>query len=69
MAKPKRSIPLRQKEARELIRYLLVATQELVRCIREGQCGDWSPMIDEVFDAEATIVETERQLRRKRIYF
>lgn len=38
---------------------LLVQLKDLVRCIREFQLGDYSPLMDEIFDSEAAIRDAE----------
>ncbi len=38
---------------------LLYQLKTLVRCIREFQLGDYSPLMDEIFDTEAAIKKAE----------
>ena len=38
---------------------LLARLKDFVRCIREGQLGDYSPLMDEIFDAEYAIRQAE----------
>jgi hypothetical protein len=38
---------------------LLHQLKDLVRCIREFQLGDYSPLMDEIFDSEAAIKDAE----------
>lgn len=38
---------------------LLAQLEDLVRCIREGQLGDYSPLMDEIFDSEYAIRQAE----------
>lgn len=40
---------------------LLNPLKDLVRCIRNGQLGDFSPLMDEIFDAEHAIRMAERK--------
>ncbi len=38
---------------------LLSTLKDLVRCIRDFQLGDYSPLMDEIFDAENAIAMAE----------
>ena len=38
---------------------LLTCLKDIVRCIRAGQLGDYSPLMDEIFDAEEAISKAE----------
>lgn len=40
---------------------VLLQLKELVRCIREFQLGDYSPLMDEIFDSEVAIREAEQK--------
>jgi hypothetical protein len=43
---------------------LLTPLKELVRVIREFQCGDYSAIMDEVFDAEHAIRLAEKKPKK-----
>jgi hypothetical protein len=53
--------PCNNPKCKEVLHQL----KELVRCIREFQLGDYSPLMDEIFDSEAAIKEAERKYKRK----
>lgn len=36
---------------------LLANLQDLIKCLRAGQLGDISPLMDEIFDSEAAIAK------------
>lgn len=38
---------------------VLKQLKELVRCIRNNELGDYSPLMDEIFDSEAAIRDAE----------
>jgi len=40
---------------------LLTPLKDIVRCIRDFQLGDYSPLYDEIFDAEHAIRMAERK--------
>jgi len=42
------------------------ALHDLVWCIRDWQLGDYSPLMDEIFDAEAALKKCGRKMRRPR---
>ena len=42
---------------------LLTPLKDLVRCIRDGQLGDFSPLMDEIFDAEHAIRMAEARMK------
>lgn len=44
------------KESHEL---LLKNLKDLIKCIRDGELGDYSPLMDEIFDSEHAIKEAE----------
>lgn len=44
------------KESHEL---LLKNLKDLIKCIRAGELGDYSPLMDEIFDSEHAIKEAE----------
>jgi len=48
------------KESHEL---LLRNLKDLVKCIRGGELGDYSPLMDEIFDSEHAIKEAEELLK------
>jgi hypothetical protein len=43
---------------------LLTPLEELVRVIKEFRCGDYSPIMDEVFDAEHAIRLAKKKPQR-----
>jgi hypothetical protein len=43
---------------------LLTPLKDLVHVIRDFQCGDYSPIMDEIFDAEHAIALAERKPRK-----
>jgi len=43
---------------------LLTPLKDLVRCIRAGQLGDFSPLMDEIFDAEHAIRMAENKAKK-----
>lgn len=45
---------------------LFIALRDLVKCIRKGELGDYSPLMDEIFDAEAALAIAAKPKPRKR---
>lgn len=43
---------------------LLTPLKDLVRCIRDFQLGDYSPLMDEIFDAEHAIRMAEKKPKK-----
>ncbi len=43
---------------------LLTPLKDLVRCIRDFQLGDYSPLYDEIFDAEHAIRMAEKKPKK-----
>jgi len=70
MAKPKCTdckscgAPAVRERARVTRVDLLTPLKELVRVIREFQCGDYSAIMDEVFDAEHAIRLAEKKPKK-----
>lgn len=50
-------------ELKESHEHLLKNLKDLVKCIRNGELGDYSPLMDEIFDSEHAIKEAE-ELKR-----
>lgn len=49
-----------------LFKLLLVNLTDLVRCIRGFKLGDYSALMDEIFDSEDAIKQANRYLHQKR---
>lgn len=40
--------------------YLLLNLKDLIKCIRNFELGDYSPLMDEIFDSEDSIEKAEK---------
>ena len=51
-----------------LVNPLLQPLKDLVKVIRNFECGDYSPIMDEIFDAEYAIREVEKVSQNRVLY-
>lgn len=52
------------QESHDALAYEL---RQLIKCIRDGELVDYSPLMDEIFDSEHALEQAETFMQRNRV--